>query len=312
MIKKLAIVVLALSLLAIVSAWLYVAFTQETKTLDDKTRKEIGGSFISLSKGNTYYELNGPDTGKTAILIHGAGSGSYAWDNNFDYLAQQGFRVLRYDLYGRGFSDRPDVMYDTTLFHDQLVELTDSFQLTPPYHLVAVSMGSSVAIHFAHKHLNKVASLTLVDPASLGNGTLPWHLKTPVISPALMSLYWYPRAVEKQMKEFYDPNKVAEYREKSWEQLKYKGLKNAMLSTWQHMLTLNMKQHMEKIGTSSVAVLLVWGKYDPLVPPAASKEYRSAMPQAKYVEMDSAGHLSSYERPDVFNPAVTNFIKGLK
>jgi len=296
-------------LVLVAGAFLYVIFTQETEELNEKTRSDIGGTFIQLSNGYVHYELAGPDTGATVILVHGAGSGSYAWDNNFKALAKSGFRVLRYDLYGRGFSDRPQLAYDTTLFYNQLLELIDTLQLKPPYSIAAVSMGSTIGIHFAKNKLGEVKNLILTDPASLSDGKLPWFIKTPVVSSLLMSVYWYPRAVEKQMREYYNPSNVPEYREKSWKQLRYKGLKRAMLSSWQHVLPLNMTSDLQKIGQSDTRVLLVWGKYDPLVPPMTSQHYRLAMPQAVYVEIDSAGHLSNYERPDKFNPAVINFLR---
>jgi len=310
--KKLFFYFILFVVISSIGAMAYIHFTQETKTLDDKARKEIGGSFIKLSKGNVYYQLAGNDTGKTVILIHGAGHGCYAWDNNFVYLVNQGFRVLRYDFYGRGFSDRPDVAYDSTLLYQQLVEILDSLQLKPPYNVVSVSMGSSVALHYTERNQRNVTKLALVDPASLSDGKIAWHMKLPIISDWLMSLYWYPRAVEKQMREFYDPSKVEDYRAKSWRQMQYKGYKRAILSTWQNILTLNMTEAMNRIGKSNIDVLLLWGKNDPLVPPAMSEHYLKAMPQADLIVIDSAGHLSNYERPELFNPALYKFLRDEK
>jgi pimeloyl-ACP methyl ester carboxylesterase len=309
MIKRIILGALAFFVLVVLGAALYYHFTQETGDLDDEERKEIGGNFVKLSKGYVFYEWKGPDTGQTVILIHGAGSGCYAWDKNFDYLVKEGFHVLRYDLYGRGFSDRVYADYDTTLFYDQLLELIDTLHLKAPYNIAAVSMGATIAIHFTKNNLHKVKSLALIDPASLGDGTISKSLKLPVISPLLMTIYWYPRAVEKQMREYYRPETVPEYREKSWRQLKYKGLKRAILSTWVHMLPLNMMHSLETIGKSDVNVLLVWGKNDPLIPLSISALYKNAIPQSNYIEIDSAGHLSNYERPAAFNPAYLEFLK---
>ncbi len=286
----------------------YICIFQETKTLNQETRNEIAGSFIELSKGYVHYQLEGPDSGETVILIHGAGSGFYAWDNNFDFLVKNDFRVLRYDLYGRGFSDRPGAVYDTTLFLNQLEEVIQKLNLKAPYSLVSVSMGSSIAIPFAKNNESKVKNLVLVDPASLGDGNIAWYLRKPVISSLLMSLYWYPRAVEKQMKEFYNPSAVFEYREKSQRQLKYKGLKAGMLSSWQNMLTLNFKKELDYLGHTKTNVLIVWGKNDPLISPEVSKHYMKYVPQAKFIEIDKAGHLSNYERPDIFNKVLLTFL----
>jgi len=45
--------------------------------------------------------------GPAVALVHGFSVPYYVWDPTAPELARAGFRVLRYDLYGRGYSDRP-------------------------------------------------------------------------------------------------------------------------------------------------------------------------------------------------------------
>lgn len=300
------------SVLSIVSLFLIIFsiiyFSQETKELNPITRKELKGSFIKLSKGYVHYQLGGADTGKTVILIHGAGSGYYAWDKNYDFLVENGFRTLRYDLYGRGFSDRPDIEYNPQLFENQLSELIDSLELKPPFTLVSVSMGAIVALNFANKNKDLVEKLVLVDPAALNSPEKSWILKTPLVSDILMTLYWYPRAVKKQMKEFYNAENVKDYESPSFEQLEYKGLKMAMKSTWLYTLNQNLISVLPEINNSNIAVLILWGKYDPLIPPIESKKYLETITNAKFIEIDSAGHLANYERPNEVNSLILEFL----
>src|ERR1017187_5282006 len=82
----------------------YILFRKENTelySLDESVRKNAPGSFIHLSDGITHYELSGPDTGKLVVLVHGFSVPYYIWDSTFSRLVQQGFRVLRYDEYGR-------------------------------------------------------------------------------------------------------------------------------------------------------------------------------------------------------------------
>ncbi len=83
------------------------------------------GSFVALSDGCTHYELGGPQDGRPVALVHGFSVPYFIWDPTFRFLADSGFRVLRYDLFGRGFSDRPHLRYDIDLFCKQLRELLD-------------------------------------------------------------------------------------------------------------------------------------------------------------------------------------------
>src|SRR5579859_5611209 len=87
----------------------YISFRHadtESITLDASERRNVPGSFIQLSDGVTHYELSGPDTGRLVVLVHGFSVPYYIWDSTFSRLVREGFRVLRYDEFGRGFSDR--------------------------------------------------------------------------------------------------------------------------------------------------------------------------------------------------------------
>src|SRR5271168_5083920 len=79
----------------------------EREEITDAVRRKATGSFVHLSDGLTHYELAGTESGRTVVLIHRFSAPYYLWDHTFDPVVKAGFRVLRYDLYGRGFSDRP-------------------------------------------------------------------------------------------------------------------------------------------------------------------------------------------------------------
>ena len=78
--------------------------TAETLDLNDDERKKLSGSFIALKSGNTHYEMKGE--GETIVLTHGYATPYYIYDKLFDAFVKAGYRVLRYDLLGRGFSER--------------------------------------------------------------------------------------------------------------------------------------------------------------------------------------------------------------
>jgi pimeloyl-ACP methyl ester carboxylesterase len=52
--------------------------------------------------------------------------------------ADSGFRVVRYDYYGRGRSDRVDAAYDQDLFVRQLAGLLDSLRVAGPVDLAGL------------------------------------------------------------------------------------------------------------------------------------------------------------------------------
>src|SRR5205823_2647140 len=97
----------------------------------------------------------------------------YIWDPTFAALVQAGFRVLRYDYYGRGYSDRPDVPYTQDLYVRQLRELLDGVGITQPIDLAGLSFGGSVVTTFADRYPDRVRSLVYIDPSFRTPGALP-------------------------------------------------------------------------------------------------------------------------------------------
>ena len=112
----------------------------ETAELDEAVRASAPGSFVRLSDGYTHYELDGPESGQPVVLVHGFSVPYFMWDPTFEFLTESGFRVLRYDLLGRGYSDRPKVRYDIDTFCQQLKELLDILGLEQ-INLMGLSMG---------------------------------------------------------------------------------------------------------------------------------------------------------------------------
>ena len=84
----------------------YLAFDPERLDLNDSARRSAPGQFARLADGYTHYEIGGPPDGRVVVLAAGATVPYYIWDPTFAALTAAGFRVLRYDYYGRGYSDR--------------------------------------------------------------------------------------------------------------------------------------------------------------------------------------------------------------
>jgi pimeloyl-ACP methyl ester carboxylesterase len=62
------------------------------------------------------------------------------------------------------------------------------------------------------------------------------------------------------------------------------------------------------VGRLDMPVLLVWGREDHTVPFAYSADLRAAMPQVEFHAVEGCGHIPHYEKPEVFNPILLNFL----
>src|SRR4051812_46443896 len=169
--RRLGVIVGVVALVvAVGGAGFYYARNPERAELTDTVRNGAPGRFVRLSDGMTHYDIAGPDTGRVVVLVHGFSVPYYIWDSTSARLSNAGYRVVRYDEYGRGLSDRPDVPYADDLYDRQLAELLDSLKITDRVDLAGVSMGGAVTGMFAGRHPKRVRSLVLVDPVAGSGG----------------------------------------------------------------------------------------------------------------------------------------------
>jgi len=121
----------------------------------------------SISASGTHYRLDGPEDGALTVLISGLGNFMYQWDRFAPQLAAAGRRVLRYDQFGKGWSEAPagycyDAEAHDAQLHTLLVELgLAERELT----LIAHSMGGIIGAMYATLHPAHVRRLVLLAPA---------------------------------------------------------------------------------------------------------------------------------------------------
>ena len=286
----------------------YVYRNQEWSTLDDNARRGASGSFVRLGDGVVHYELAGPATGRTVVLVHGFSVPYFIWDPTFEALVASGHRVLRYDLYGRGLSDRPDARYDADLYDRQLVQLLDALGIQEPVDVAGVSMGGPIAVDFAVRHPERARTVTLVDPAYRTGEALPWEVRTPVLGEWLMAVMVAPSLPEGQLDDFHDPHGREAYVARYRAQMRFEGFRRALLSTLRASAGKDDGESFRALGASGKPVLLVWGREDRSVPFTRSDDVTRAIPRAEFHPVDQAAHIPQYERADVTNPILLAFL----
>lgn len=278
----------------------------EEATLSAAARERAPGDFAVLSQGTTFYESGGPDTGRVVVLVHGFSVPSYIWDSTFTNLTAAGYRVIRYDVFGRGWSDRPDVDYDSALVVNQLNELLDSLHVSQPVDLVGLSFGGYVTANYVAAHASRVRTLTLVDPVAVGRS-----LPTMVTLPLLGSWIWQTTAVpgmaDGQLSDFLHPENYPTWVDQYRTQMRFKGFGRAMLRSAITSSHTNFDSLYARVSATKVPVLLVWGKQDQTVPIERSTVIRNNIPSAEFFPVDSAGHLPHIEQSAIVHGRMQQF-----
>lgn len=284
----------------------------ETKELNDEVRRSADGSFIQLSDGITHYELGGTETGKPVVLIHGFSVPYFIYDPTFEFLTQSGFRVLRYDLFGRGFSDRPNTKYDLNLFVRQLTDLLDALGITQPVSLIGLSMGGPIAAAFAVRAPQRVEKLVFIGPSGAKPIAFSPVLKVvqmPVIAEIILALASNERLLKWAASDFYDPEWVQHFQSKYTVQMQYKGFKCAILSTVRSDMLGSFLEIYCELGKMNRDILLLWGRNDTTVPFEHSEALRAALPQVQFHVIENCGHIPHYEKPEEVNPILLKFLR---
>lgn len=287
------------------------SYRDETRELNDLARQQASGSFLRLSDGVTHYELGNPDADETVLLVHGFSVPYFIYDTTFRFLTQAGLRVARYDLFGRGFSDRPDTIYDIDLFVRQLGDLLDALRFTRPVSLIGLSTGGPITAAFTARFPERVHKLGLIDP--IGAKPLPFVpivkiAALPFVGERILNLL---RAdgISGRIAVYFNRELVKEFRSRYIVQMHYKGFRRAILSTIRSGLLESFLDVYEQIGKMDKPVLLLWGRDDPTVPIRHSKLLRAAMPQTEFHVIANCGHAPHHEKPEEVNPILLRFLR---
>ncbi|MCF6289046.1 MAG: alpha/beta hydrolase [Proteobacteria bacterium] len=305
--KKIILKLLLLIILFVIALPFY--YNTEKETLSAEIRSKTDGEFITLSQGITHYQQANVGADRTVVLVHGFSVPFYIWDPTFEFLAKQGFHVIRYDLFGRGYSDRPDVDYNQEFFDRQLMDLIEALGAEKKVDIVGLSMGGAIVAKFVADHPEKINKAVFVDPSHEGSSSklLSFPLSIPLLGEYYATVFMLPKAAESQLGDFRYPEKFASWPERYRQQMHFKGFRNAILSTLRHFMPSDKIHHYEKVGESGIPALLIWGRDDQTLPLANSPRVAKALNVEVFVVEDS-GHLPHFERPEIVNPELLRFL----
>jgi pimeloyl-ACP methyl ester carboxylesterase len=246
------------------------------------------------------------------VLAAGFSVPGYIWDSLYQGLADSGFRVVRYDYYGRGWSDRPDAAYDQDFFVRQLAGLLDSLRITAPVDLAGLSFGAAIVTSFADRHPGRVRSLMYFDPVFNTGRPLPAEERSPRAWNIYMVLRGGSDAMAAgQLSDFLHPERHPDWVGRYRVQQQFKGTRESLRRTRTAIAVApHQAEQLQRLGATPRPVLIVWGRQDPVAPFEDSEALLAAMPRATFVPVDSAAHLPHLERTSVVVPAVVRFLRG--
>ena len=195
-------IIFLLSILIVIPACLYFALDRESIDIDE-FRLNSGYQEVKLSDGITSYKDVGDKSNKVIVLVHGATFGSLAYEEYINVFVENEYRVITYDQYGRGYSDRVHGDVSIELMEKQLKELIKHCEVEDVI-LYGVSFGAAVVAKYSANNPENISFIGYQVPLiNSANIPLLSIVKIPLYGDLLIRGFLVP-GVLKRIEEYED------------------------------------------------------------------------------------------------------------
>ncbi|QFS81436.1 Tropinesterase [Roseivivax sp. THAF40] len=255
----------ALAILGALVAVIPAVREARRRPMDAEAQVDAPGDIVTLSQGRTHYRWIGPARGPVAVCVHGLTTPSPAWERLAVHLGTMEFRVLVYDLYGRGFSGAPKGQQSPAFFARQLRDLLDHHGLDEDVTLIGYSMGAVIASAFAVEQPARLRQLVLVAPAGMGlpMGRLQrFCVEWPYIGDWLFHMAYPSRHAE----AIAASDAPEDIRAVQQAELHRRGFVPAVLSSLRYALRKPVPHLHKALAQEALPVIAVWGDADRTIP----------------------------------------------
>lgn len=254
--------------------------------------------------GHIAYEVTGE--GPLVLCVPGMGELRSSYRRTVPPLTAAGFRVAAMDLRGHGDSDATFARYDDVAAGEDALALVD--HLGGPAVLVGNSMGAGAAAWAAAEQPGAVAGLVLIGP----------FLRDAPVNPLMATAYrlamrrpWARHVWRWYLPKLYPgrrPGDFAEHRRAIDDAMRRPGHAKAFVRTTRT----SHEPVAARLGEVAVPALVVMGDRDPDFPdPAAEAAWVAERLGARKLLVPGAGHYPQVESPDVVNPVLVDFCRGV-
>ncbi|MHA6324691.1 alpha/beta fold hydrolase [Roseivivax sp. CAU 1753] len=277
------------------------------QSMDDAARAGAPGEIVTLSQGDTHCQWLGRARGPVAVCVHGLTTPSPAWHGLAPELDRAGFRVLVYDLYGRGYSDAPKGQQSPRFFVQQLRDVLDHYGLDADVTLVGYSMGGVIVTAMAAEEPGRFRQVALVAPA--GMGTVSTRLQRFCVEWPWIGDWLFKLAFpEVHARGIADSDAPDDIRAIQHAELGRRGFVPAVLSSLRHSLRKPAQHLHQTLARSRVPVLAVWGGADRVIPLSGPGQLSQWNRDARQEVIEDADHGLPFTHPQALGTALVRLM----
>ena len=254
--------------------------------------------------------------GQPVILIHGFGGSMWQWEHQQQPLSAE-FRLITPDLIGSGLSTKPDIEYRPEQMLEYFIGFMDALRIRQAT-LVGNSMGAGLAIGMALTYPDRVSQLVLIDglPANVRERLTSPSIKRALdtAAPSWLASFgnWLFGGVmiESVLEEIvHDPALLTPaVIERSNRNRQRPGVIPPLM-TVRDTLPLWESGFAKRIGEIRHPTLILWGEEDRVFPLPTGEDLQRTIKGSALVRIPNAGHIPQWERPDLANRAMIEFLR---
>lgn len=264
------------------------------------------GKIADLSQGRTRYRWIGGVRGPVIVAVHGLTTPSEVWEPLAARLTGLGYRVLLYDLYGRGGSSNGKGRTQDLAFHlRQLTDLLDHLDLRQDLTVMGYSMGAQIAAGFAAAAPERVQRLVLVAASGIdvAEGAFDrFCRRTPLIGDGLQVVMSDQRQAAGADAARAAGPEAGPVAEALGRQIGRRGYAEAVLSSRRATIAPGSETTYRAVAATGLPVAALWGEADTTVPLTAMGKLTQWVRSARQDSVPGAGHMLLISHPgEVFD-----------
>jgi len=179
---------------------------------------------------------------------------------------------------------------------EQLHQYLETFVQTPPYHLVAASLGGKIAVEYAARYPDRVNRIVLLCPSGMGDEErlpLVAGVRRNDLRSLVESVFYDTSRIDPGLLPYYQ----RQFANRRWRT----GLLRTIRGTMNHCVR-------DRLAELPHPTLLVSGLEDKIVDPKQAAEAAKRLPRGHYRSIPRCGHAPQIERPRLTNRLVLHFL----
>jgi pimeloyl-ACP methyl ester carboxylesterase len=287
---------------------LIAALAINTIAVDSRTRPaqpRDGGSVEDAGVVPANVKVEG--SGSPIVLIHGFGAAIDWWDEIAPALAAE-HRVIRMDLIGHGGTEAPASGYAIERQATLVKAVLDKLGVGRVT-VIGHSMGGEVATAFAESYPRRIKRLVLIDspPSAEATFNLMTRLAFTSVVGELLSRFETDSVILKSLAQGFAPGfPVPERFVADFKQLTYTAFRSAHDASVAFRTQRQTPDRLKALDPVP-PLLVIFGARDALIPESSAKLFE-AVPGARVVVVDGAGHSPMVEAPEKTLALISDFL----